>query len=155
LDDVTVLQDRNAIRKISRRVLLNRARDQLAVLCGHTDWEAWEVSNMAAGNELATRNAMLSEAETILQSSSLAVSECWRDIGRDRSTLSLLVHNTSGDFLTENAIAGSILDNITEGSGTVMVRSQYTVVYNSKQSLADVGYLLMSSAYIYVPARYC
>ncbi|KAG2749375.1 hypothetical protein P692DRAFT_20833227 [Suillus brevipes Sb2] len=114
-------------------------RRQLAVICGHKDWEEWKEwkATSIAGDDFAIRTAMMTESERMLQDSSDS-SEYWKAVGQDHPTLRLLIHRnnirTEADIAahssTEKAIAESVLALTTLGDRTHMI-TIFRAVYNS------------------------
>ncbi|KAG2093710.1 uncharacterized protein F5147DRAFT_779225 [Suillus discolor] len=80
-----VLGDKVAIDRICHRVLLDMGRNQLAMICGHTDWKGWkdEKATSTQGDDHAVQTAMMTEAEVMLQNSTDA-SKYWTAVGQDR-----------------------------------------------------------------------
>ncbi|KAG2336056.1 hypothetical protein BDR05DRAFT_953627 [Suillus weaverae] len=136
-----VLGDKVAIDKIRRRVLLDMGRQQLAVICGHKDWIEWKDSQKAistSGEDFAIRTAMIIEAEVVLRDSKDA-SEYWKAVGRDHSTLRLLIHrnhirthaNIAAHTSSEKDISESVLALTATGDRTHMIII-FRAVYNNE-----------------------
>jgi len=73
-----------AINKIRNRVLLDVARNKLAVICGYDNWKAWKASS-------DSRDEMLNSAFTRLSALSNDVSPEWLALGKQRTALQLLL----------------------------------------------------------------
>ncbi|KAG1894499.1 uncharacterized protein F5891DRAFT_717029 [Suillus fuscotomentosus] len=110
-----VLGDKVAINKIRRRVLLDMGRDQLAVICGHKNWREWKEMKATSteGDDFAVRTVMMTEAETILRDSN-DLSEYWKAVGQDHSTLRLLIHRNHIRIYADIAAHSSTEKNIAE-----------------------------------------
>ena len=77
------LQDRIAINKIGNRVLLDLARDRLAVICGHKNWYGWKKH----ANNL--KDTMLNSASNRLQNGD-NLSDQWKAIHSRPTALKML-----------------------------------------------------------------
>ena len=77
------LQDRIAINKIRNRVLLDLARDRLAVICGHKNWYGWKKH----ANNL--KDTMFNSASNRLQNGD-NLSDQWKAIHSRPTALKML-----------------------------------------------------------------
>jgi hypothetical protein len=136
---VWALQDKVAINKIRRRVLLDMGRDQLAMICGHKNWREWkDEKTTSTAVDDPTIQTMMTEAEVILENSTDA-SDYWKAVGQDRSTLRFLIHRshirTEGDIVAHSSTAEAIAESVlalTASSDRTHMISIFRAVYNDK-----------------------
>ena len=104
------LQDRIAINKIRNRVLLDLARDRLAVICGHKNWYGWKKH----ANNL--KDTMFNSASNRLQNGD-NLSDQWKAIHSRPTALKMLFFRNTvrsrGDLAAhasaQNLIGESVL----------------------------------------------
>ena len=82
-------QDRIAINKIRNRVLLDLARDRLAIICGYKDWYGWKAAE--------SHDTMFNSASNRLQNAGDDISKQWKAVySRSESTaLKMLIFRNS------------------------------------------------------------
>jgi hypothetical protein len=112
------------MNKIWNRVLLDKGRNMLAIICGYQDWSDWKTR--------FDRDTMINFASSQLQRPTDAISEYWVALGRQSTALRKLVFpnqvRTRGDDAAHASKQSLIGDSVLSLKGE-QERSDMIAIY--------------------------